>query len=195
MATTVASLQGRLGSSVAEVVSSASATAGTASSLNSIETIALYSFVGALVAASTILLLSMLMIVRERRREIGILKAFGSSNGGVVGSFMTEALTLTAIGAAVGTLLGVLLSSPILKVLVNSTSSSNGDGGGRFGGFGGIGGGRGFGGNFGVRGSTVSQLHAVLGTNVAIFALTSSVVRAEDTGPYRKKESHVLAEN
>lgn len=170
VAKTVTALQDRLGTSVAEVVSSATATAQTASSLNSIETITLYSFVGALVAASAILLLSMLMIVRERRREIGILKAFGSSNGGVVGSFITEALTLTAMGAALGTVLGVLLSNPILKVLVSSTKSGGVDGGGFRGGFGG-----GFrGGPFGVRGGTITQLHAVLGTSVAIFAVLAA---------------------
>jgi putative ABC transport system permease protein len=174
VAKTVTALQDRLGTSVAEVVSSATATEQTASSLNSIETIALYSFLGALIAASAILLLSMLMIVRERRREIGILKAFGSSNGGVVGSFITEALTLTAMGAALGTVFGALLSNPILTVLVNSTKSSGGGGFGG-GGFGGGGFGGGFrGGPFGVRGGTISQLHAVLGTNVAIFAVLAA---------------------
>jgi putative ABC transport system permease protein len=175
VASTTTALQGRLGTSVADVTSAQSNTAATASSLNSIETIALYSFVGALIAAAAILLLSMLMIVRERRREIGILKAFGSSNGGVVGTFVSEALTLTAMAAVLGTLLGLVLANPILSALVKSQNSS---GGGGFGGFGRFSGGAPSGGfrfgGFGIRGNTIGQLHAVLGTNVAIFAVLAA---------------------
>jgi putative ABC transport system permease protein len=53
----------------------------------------------------------MLMIVRERRREIGVLKAIGSSNIRIVGQFVTEALTLTLAGSVIGAG-GVLLSTP-----------------------------------------------------------------------------------
>jgi putative ABC transport system permease protein len=172
VASTTTALQGRLGTTVADVTSGQSNTAATASSLNSIETIALYSFVGALIAAATILLLSMLMIVRERRREIGILKAFGSSNGGVVGTFVTEALTLTAMSAVLGTILGLALANPILSALVKSQNSSGTGGLGRFAGAAPSGGFR-FGG-FGIRGNTIGQLHAVLGTNVALFAVLAA---------------------
>jgi putative ABC transport system permease protein len=172
VASTTTALQSRLGTSVADVTSGQSNTAATASSLNSIETIALYSFVGALIAAAAILLLSMLMIVRERRREIGILKAFGSSNGGVVGTFVSEALTLTAMAAVLGTLLGLVLANPILSALVKSQNTTGPGGFGRFTGAAPSGGFR-FGG-FGIRGNTIGQLHAVLGTNVAIFAVLAA---------------------
>src|ERR1039458_3862166 len=99
VASTAKALQSRLGTTVADVTTGQPGTAAVASSLSSIQTITVFSLIGALIAAAAILLMSMLMIVRERRREIGILKAFGSSNGGVVSTFVTEAFTITAMAA------------------------------------------------------------------------------------------------
>ena len=121
---TVTALQKKLGTA-ADVTSDATANADTVSSLDNIRTIALYSFVGALVAGSVIILLSMVMIVRERRREIGVLKAIGSSNNKISLQFVTEALTLTLSAAVVGILLGIVLANPVLDVLVSSESSSS----------------------------------------------------------------------
>ena len=47
----------------------------------------------------------LLMIVRERAREIGTLKAIGASNGGVTTQFLTEAVALTLLGGVLGLLL------------------------------------------------------------------------------------------
>ncbi|MGY2488206.1 ABC transporter permease [Cupriavidus sp. CP313] len=47
----------------------------------------------------------MLLVVRERAWEIGTFKALGASNGGIVLSFLTEALALCTVGALLGTLL------------------------------------------------------------------------------------------
>jgi putative ABC transport system permease protein len=121
---TVTALQTKLGTT-ADVVSDATSTADTVASLDNIRTIALYSLIGALVAGAAIILLSMVMIVRERRREIGVLKAIGSSNSKISFQFVTEALTLTLMAAVVGILLGVVLSNPVLNVLVSSESSTS----------------------------------------------------------------------
>ena len=172
-----------LGANVADVTSSASRVASEISDLNSIRTISLYSLIGALIAAAVILLLSMLMIVRERRREIGILKAFGSSNTGVVGSFIAESVTLTGLGGILGIILGIALANPVLSVLVSTQSSSTGGGGGFGGGFGGhFGGGGGFGGpppdrgggggGFGFHpGTALSSLHAAVGAGTIVLAV------------------------
>ena len=105
---TVASLQSTLGTK-ADVVAGTSGTADTLSSLNSIKTVANYSLIGALVAGAVIIFLSMLMIVRERRREIGVLKAIGASNGKISFQFLWEALTLTGMAAVFGVVLGICL--------------------------------------------------------------------------------------
>lgn len=113
----------------ADVTSSQDTSNQAISPLENIKTISFYSLIGALVAGAVILFLTMTMIVRERRREIGVLKAIGSSNIGIVSQFTFEALTLTLLGSGIGMILGALLSSPILRVLVQNNTSA-GPGGG-----------------------------------------------------------------
>src|SRR5262249_16085962 len=48
--------------------------------------------------------------VAEKKRDIGILKALGASNGGVLRIFIGYALLLGLVGAALGTLLGLTLT-------------------------------------------------------------------------------------
>ncbi len=120
---TTSAIQKKLGSA-ADVVSDQTGIADTVSSLDNVKTIALYGLIGALVAGSVIIFLSMLMIVRERRREIGVLKAIGSSNAKVSFQFMAEAATLTLMAAVVGILAGIVLSNPILDAMINSSSSN-----------------------------------------------------------------------
>jgi putative ABC transport system permease protein len=121
--TTISALEKKLGDS-ADVVSDETAVADTLSSLDNVKTIATYSLVGALVAGSMIIFLSMLMIVRERRREIGVLKAIGSSNAKISWQFVTEALTLTGMAAVIGTVAGIVLSNPVLDAMVSSSSDT-----------------------------------------------------------------------
>ncbi|MCI0366690.1 MAG: FtsX-like permease family protein, partial [Phycisphaerales bacterium] len=50
------------------------------------------------------------MIVAEKTRDIGILKALGASNGGVMKIFLSYGLALGLVGATLGTALGVWLT-------------------------------------------------------------------------------------
>jgi putative ABC transport system permease protein len=112
------------------------------------------------------------MIVRERRREIGILKAFGSSNGGIVTSFVSEALCLSLLSAVVGAAIGVAITNPILNALLTNTTKSNPGGGFRGGGrinFSGLG---------GFSGNTLSHLHTVFGTSLIVYCVVVVVVIA-----------------
>jgi putative ABC transport system permease protein len=183
---TVSALEKKLGNS-ADVVSDASASADTLSSLDNVKTIATYSLIGALVAGAVIIFLSMLMIVRERRREIGVLKAIGSSNAKISWQFVTEALTLTGMAAIVGVVAGVILSNPVLDALVSSSSSSTGGptfsagpGGGPPGGATGgpiqIGGGLSRG--FTQFGDVLSNVHATVGFSILLYGLLAAIVIA-----------------
>jgi len=175
VASTTTAITNALGAGNANVTSAATEAQAVSSSLSSIKTISIYALVGALIAAAVILLLSMLMVVRERRREIGIVKAFGSSNGAVVGTFTTEALTLTVLGGVVGTVVGIFLANPVLSLLKNSTSSASAAPGGP-GGFGGAGGFRRFGGFAGRQ--ALSELHTAISGSVALYTVLGIIVIA-----------------
>ncbi len=120
----VTSLKNTLGSA-ADITSESEQAATSVSSLQSISSLALAGVIGAAIAGAIIVLLAMVMIVRERRREIGVIKAIGGTNGKVIVQFMTEALTLTIIGAIVGLALGVAVSGPMTSSLVKNASSSS----------------------------------------------------------------------
>lgn len=110
----------------ADITSAADQAEQTTEPLQNVATIALYSLIGSLIAGAVIILLTMMMIVRERRHEIGVLKAIGSSNGKTMLQFMTESVTLTLLGLVVGLLVTLVAASPITNALVsNSESSSN----------------------------------------------------------------------
>ena len=188
-------IKSSLGSS-ATVTSSLEEAQATVSPLNNIKTITLYSLIGALIAAIVIIFLIMIMIVRERRREIGVLKAIGASNIKVVLQFMSEAITLTIAGSIIGIIIGVAASSPITHLLVtNETSTSTqvtpegpvtrtgGFSGG--GGFGGISRGSG---NFTVRDvnrgafggirNSLGNVQTVVGWSIVLYGVGAALVIA-----------------
>ena len=56
------------------------------------------------------------MIVIEKTRDIGILKALGASNGGVMKIFLGYGLLLGVVGAGLGTCLGVTMAMYINEI-------------------------------------------------------------------------------
>jgi putative ABC transport system permease protein len=142
--------------------------------LQNIQSISLYSLVGAVVAGAVIILLTMIMIVRERRREIGVLKAIGASNIKVMGQFMTEAVTLTVLGAVIGILLGVAAGNPITKLLVTNSTSSGLPAPGGFSGRGLL---RRAGGFGGLR-DNLTSIHAAIGWSIILYGLAAALIIA-----------------
>jgi putative ABC transport system permease protein len=172
-----------LGSTV-DVTNSAQAAQTAIAPLENIKTISLYSLIGAVIAGSMIILLTMIMIVRERRREIGVLKAIGASNVKVIGQFIVEAITLTLLGAIVGIIFGIATAQPITKVLVTNSvnSSTSSTTSGAAGGPGTAGGqarqfARANRGLNGVR-SNISNVHAEVGWTIIVDGLGAAVVIA-----------------
>ena len=53
---------------------------------------------------------TMIISVLERRREIGLRRALGSSRGQVLGQFLVESVLLSALGGATGVLVGVAVT-------------------------------------------------------------------------------------
>jgi putative ABC transport system permease protein len=127
------------------------------SSLDSVKNISFIAFVAALGTAGLIILLIMVMLVRERRREIGVLKAIGAPNRTIGLQFVLEALVLAALGSAVGAAIASFASGGIASALISSNTTTTTATTGR--GFpGGAGGGAGFPGGQGGPFGGASQL-------------------------------------
>jgi putative ABC transport system permease protein len=177
-------IKNSLGSS-ADVVSAVTEANQTVQPLNSVKSISLYSLIGAIVAGGIIILLTMVMIVRERTREIGVIKAIGSSNLRIAIQFMTEAVTLTLMGAVVGMILASVAAQPITKLLVSNTTSTtttSSVGGAAGGGFGGGGGGARFvgagRGAFGGIRNNFTNIHAAVGWSIIAYGFLAAIVIA-----------------
>lgn len=94
------------------------------SSLGSVRNISFIAFIAALGTAGMIILLIMVMLVRERRREIGVLKAIGAPNRTVGLQFVLEALVLAALGSTVGAVIASFASGGIASALISTNSTS-----------------------------------------------------------------------
>jgi putative ABC transport system permease protein len=183
-------IQTQLGSK-ADVTSTEATVAAQLSPLNSVKTISTYTLFGAVIGAALILLLSMLMIVRERRREVGVLKALGAPNRTIIGQFIAESTTFTILGSIVGFVLGIVLSSPITSALVSASGTTPAATPGGFvrgaGGF--VGGGSGFtppagatpgggGLRFANLNSSLTTLHTSVGWSTLGYAFVFAIVIA-----------------
>ncbi|MER2138143.1 MAG: ABC transporter permease, partial [Arthrobacter sp.] len=119
-----AALQEELGSDRVDVTAGTAGLTAAIDSLASVQTISLIGFVAALGTAALIVLLIMIMVVRERRREIGVLKAIGASNRTIGMQFVLEAVVLVVLGAVVGSAIAVGASGRIAGALVDSSTGS-----------------------------------------------------------------------
>ncbi len=89
--------------------------------IDSLESIAGSSEVSAVVALGVgciIIFFIMTLITRERRREIGTLKAIGASDFDVLKQFMVETMTIALIGAIVGLLIASIGGNAIANAMV-----------------------------------------------------------------------------
>lgn len=91
--------------------------------LQNISRISMLSLIGALAASGVIVFLVMLVVVRDRRREIGILKAIGVANHQAVLQSMAEGVTLTLMGTIAGIAVGIAASQPVLRVLLRNAAT------------------------------------------------------------------------
>ncbi len=169
----VTAIQNTLGSSVADVTSEQAQSTNALAPLQNIATISLVSLIGAVIAGAVIILLTMLMIVRERRREIGVLKAIGASNLKVMFQFVTEAITFTGLAAVVGLVIGAVGGNPVTKLLVTSNSNTGGVMGRAGGGFGG-----GFSRAAGFGARSLRGITANVGWEIILYSLGAALIIA-----------------
>ncbi|HKX73204.1 MAG TPA: FtsX-like permease family protein [Candidatus Saccharimonadales bacterium] len=123
---TQTAIKDKLGSDKADITSTQQNIQEAIGALKSVQQVSLIGFIAAVAAASVITFLIMLVIVRERKREIGVLKAIGGSNHTIVSQFIVEAIVLVAMGTVVGLGVAMVSSTGIANALVsNSTNESD----------------------------------------------------------------------
>ncbi len=124
--TDVSQITSSIDSSVSGVTAiSSSNIANPASTLsNSLTTFFVVIGLVALLAGAFGVINTMMMSISERTREIGTLKAIGARSSQVVKIFLSEALLIGLIGAAVGVFVGILASFA-LPLFTGSVSASN----------------------------------------------------------------------
>ncbi len=121
---TKTAVQSALGTGKADVTQGQRNLETAVSSLDSVKNISLVAFIAALATAGLIILLIMVMLVRERRREIGVLKAIGARNRTIGLQFVLESLVLVALGSVVGAAIASLASGGIASALISSNTST-----------------------------------------------------------------------
>lgn len=103
-----------------QTLASASAT------LSQTEAAANQEMIIAVVATALIILFVMLYTVKERTKEIGVLKTLGFSKRAVIAQFVLEGVIIAAIAGAVGAVMGWVGSSALASILVPSTDTTAG---------------------------------------------------------------------
>ncbi|BCW44028.1 FtsX-like permease family protein [Arthrobacter sp. StoSoilB5] len=121
---TKTAVQSALGTDKADVTQGQRNLETAVSSLDSVKNISLVAFIAALATAGLIILLIMVMLVRERRREIGVLKAIGARNRTIGLQFVLESLVLVALGSVVGAAIASFASGGIASALISSNTST-----------------------------------------------------------------------
>ena len=115
-----------------------------------------------LITGVAVMIFVMILITRERTKEIGVLKAIGFKNSSIVAQFFTESVFLAVLGFVVGLIL-VMAAGPSLANMMLGTSGG-GSRGGPGGGF------RGMGGEFSGR------IDFTLQPTLTIYALVLAII-------------------
>lgn len=126
------------------------------------------STIGMIVAfsvAAVVVLFSVVLMMRQRVKEIGILKAIGASNRQIGVQFILETLAVSLVGAIIGALITYPLAQKVANMITGSSTSVAGPGG------------RG-GGMFSRVGGTVAGLHVAVSPMVFLYALAIAAALA-----------------
>ena len=122
--------------SVADVTTAQQSYQSINASVANAESTSTIAMIAGLAVAVVVILFSLVLMVRQRVKEIGILKAIGASNRQIGVQFGLEALGMSVIGAVIGALITYPLAQKVANLLVPSSGGGFGipGGGGLFGG-------------------------------------------------------------
>ncbi len=100
--------------------------ASASSTVEQMENTALQMIIIAVVATGLIVMFVMLYTVKERTKEIGVLKTLGFSKGAVIAQFMLEGMMVSALAGVVGAIIGWVGTSTLASTLLPSSTSVGG---------------------------------------------------------------------
>jgi ABC-type antimicrobial peptide transport system permease subunit len=132
----VSYLQGTLGSNYDVSAPSEDGSNTFTSDIDSILSSTQFEAEAALGVGAAIMILVMAIVTSQRTREIGILKAFGFSNGKILAQLVTEGLVLSVLGLPIALVATVWLGPTVAQSIAGSAVA--GSSGGRFFGGGGF---------------------------------------------------------
>ena len=123
--------------------------------------------IAAFIVAGVVILFSVILMVRQRVKEIGILKAIGASNWRIGFQFSVETLAVSVVAAIIGALITFPLAQKVGNLLVSEPGAPTGMPGGGFGG-----------GFFGGGVTSVAGIHIAVSPEVFLYALGIAVALA-----------------
>jgi putative ABC transport system permease protein len=175
--TVATELRGIWDSTVADVVTAQQEFSAISGSITSANSSSQTGMVISFIVAAVVVLASVILVIRQRIREIGIMKAIGASNGQIGFQFGLETTIITVLATVFGILLSLLFGQQIANLFTsnNSGPTRTVTGAGGFGGRGtavfGAGGGRIFAGSIG-------GIHVAVSPEVVIIAFVSAIILA-----------------
>jgi len=174
--TVATEIRGIWDSTVADVVTAQQEFASISGSITSANSSSQTGMLISFVVAAVVVLASVVLVIRQRIREIGIMKAIGASNGQIGFQFGLE----TAIITVAATVIGIILSLLFGQQIANLFTSNNGPTRAFPGAVGGSG--RGttvFGGGGGrIFAGSIGGIHVAVSPEVLIIAFASAIILA-----------------
>jgi putative ABC transport system permease protein len=120
----VQTLKDTLGSDY-DVVPASEMGRGMQESIDSISANSELGSIVALVTAAVVMIFVMILVTRERIKEIGVMKAIGFKNSRIMSQFLTESMTLATIGFVIGIVI-TLTAGPFISSAILGTSTTTG---------------------------------------------------------------------
>jgi putative ABC transport system permease protein len=162
----VSSIREIFPTSVADVTTAQDMYQGISSSVANAESTSTIAMIAGFAVAVVVILFSVILMVRQRVKEIGILKAIGASNRQIGLQLGGEALAMSVMAALIGALITYPLAQKVANLIVASTG----------GGFGvGIRGGGGF---FGGGVTRIAGINVAVSPEVFLYAVVIAVALA-----------------
>ena len=168
-------LRGIWDSTVADVVTAQQEFANISGSITSANSTSQTGMLISFVVAAVVVLASVVLVIRQRIREIGIMKAIGASNGQIGFQFGLETTVITVAATVFGIILSLLFGQQIANLFTGTGSTPTVTGAGGFAGRGtavfGGGGGRIFAGSIG-------GIHVAVSPEVILIAFGTAIILA-----------------